>query len=221
MDRARGLAAGLLNREDVVSDASDVSNLNDVKDASGVRDANDRTRRRFVVDEAAPLLERTPKMLDALLRGLPAGWLAAHEGGETWSAPEVIAHLIHGEHADWLPRVRVILESGDTRPFAPFDRFAHATFAGTKTLPELLDEFARLRAESLEALRALDLTEADLDRRGLHPALGPVTMRQLLATWVAHDLDHVMQISRLLARQYSDEVGPWRQYLRVISGQQG
>jgi DinB superfamily len=181
----------------------------------------DRTRRPFVMDEAVAILARTPATLDALLRGLPVGWIAAHEGGDTWSPFDVVGHLIHGERTDWLPRAMIILEHGEGRAFDKFDRFAQFAVSEGRTLANLLDEFATLRLENLRDLSALRLTDADLDRRGRHPALGVVTLRQLLATWVAHDLDHVMQISRVLARQYSDEVGPWRAYLRIISGTQG
>lgn len=180
-----------------------------------------RARRPFVMEEATAILARTPLALDALLRGLSEEWVGANEGVDTWSPFDVIGHLIHGERTDWLPRARIILERGDTRAFDAFDRFAQLRASQDRTLPDLLDEFAALRATNLRALESLALTEADLDRRGLHPELGPVTMRQLLATWVAHDLDHVVQISRVLARQYSDEVGPWRAYLRIISGTQG
>ncbi len=181
----------------------------------------DRTRRRLTVPEASALLARTPATLDAWLRGLPAGWLAAHEGGETWSPTDVLGHLIHGERTDWMPRVRHILEHGDTTAFDPFDRTAQFHESAGLDMPALLDEFTRLRHANLRDLATLALDEAALDRPGRHPALGPVTMRQLLATWVAHDLDHVTQIARVLARQYEDEVGPWRAYLRVISGSQG
>jgi uncharacterized damage-inducible protein DinB len=179
------------------------------------------SRRSFDLAEATAILERTPRVLDAFLRGLPDGWIAAHEGGETWSPFDVVGHLIHGEKADWLPRARRILEHGESVAFDPFDRFAQFAESQGRTLDQLLDEFAARRAESLRGLRALNLTDADLDRRGRHPALGSVTLRNLLATWVAHDLDHIGQIARVLARQYTDEVGPWRQYLRVISGTQG
>jgi hypothetical protein len=180
-----------------------------------------RTRRRVALDEAIPLLARTPKVLDAMLRDLPAGWISAHEGGETWSPFDVVGHLIHGEQTDWMPRVRRILADGDSRPFEPFDRLAQITASAGKRLPDLLDELARLRAANLRELTGIELTDADLDRKGRHPALGPVTLGQLLATWVAHDLDHIVQVARVMATQYSDEVGPWRAYLRVISGQQG
>jgi DinB superfamily len=181
----------------------------------------DRTRRSFVIDEAITILSRTPATLDALLRGMPDGWIVAHEGGETWSPFDVLGHLIHGERTDWIPRARIILQHGEARAFDKFDRFAQFAASKGQSVASLLDEFATLRRENLGELAAMKLTEADLDRRGRHPELGVVTLRQLLATWVAHDLDHVMQISRVLARQYSDEVGPWRAYLRIISGTQG
>jgi len=183
--------------------------------------AGDRTRRPLSIPEASALLARTPPLLDAWLRGLPESWLVAHEGGETWSPIDVLGHLIHGEQTDWMPRVRRILEHGDTLAFEKFDRFAQfREFAGWP-VPRLLDEFARLRTENLRDLNSLSLDDAALDRPGLHPELGPVTMRALIATWVAHDLDHVVQVARVMAKQYSDEVGPWRAYLRVISGSQG
>lgn len=180
-----------------------------------------RTRRSFALHEAIPILERTPKALDAMLHGLPDIWMNAHEGGETWTPFDVIGHLIHGERTDWMPRVRRILADGQSRPFEPFDRLAQLQESAGKRLPDLLDELARLRASNLQDLVALDLTEADLARKGRHPALGTVTLGQLLATWVAHDLDHIVQVARVLAHQYTDEVGPWRAYLRVISGEPG
>jgi hypothetical protein len=183
--------------------------------------SQDRTRRPFVLEEAIAVLARTPAALDGLLRGLPQSWIDGNEGGSTWSAYDVVGHLIHGEETDWMPRARIILEHGDTRPFEKFDRLAQFKTSPDRTLGDLLDEFAAARRRNLDALQRLGLTAADLDRPGRHPELGAVTLRQLLATWVAHDLDHVMQISRVLARQYSNEVGPWRAYLRVISGEQG
>jgi hypothetical protein len=181
----------------------------------------DRTRRPFDLGEATAILSRTPAALDALLRGLPDGWIAAHEGGDTWSPRDVVGHLIHGERTDWMARARIILADGEARPFDPFDRFAQFTESEGRTLADLLEDFASLRAANVRDLEALALTEADLDRRGRHPALGVVTLRQLLSTWVAHDLDHIVQIARVLARQYADAVGPWRAYLRVISGEPG
>jgi len=181
----------------------------------------DRSRRHFDMADAIAILSRTPATLDALLRGLPDGWITAHEGADTWSPFDVVGHLIHGERTDWMPRARMILQHGDSRPFDTFDRFAQFEASKGRMLDSLLDELAMLRQQNVRDLAALHLTEADLDRRGHHPALGPATLRQLLATWVAHDLDHVVQISRVLARQYTDEVGPWRAYLRIISGVQG
>lgn len=155
------------------------------------------------------------------MRGLPDDWVTANEGGETWSPFDVIGHLIHGERTDWVPRARIILEHGEARAFDRFDRFAQFEASQGRSLGELLDEFAGLRQQNLRELHGLRLSDADLEKRGRHPELGVVSLRQLLATWVAHDLDHVMQISRVLARQYADAVGPWKAYLRVISGTQG
>jgi hypothetical protein len=170
---------------------------------------------------ARALLARTPALLDAWLRDLPDEWLRNNEGGESWSPFDVLGHFIHGEKTDWIPRLSRILEHGTALQFDKFDRFAQFRDSAGLTMGELLDEFARRRAESLRALDAFALDEAALDRRGLHPELGEVTVRQLLATWVAHDLDHLMQIARVLAHQYAGEVGPWRAYLRIISGQPG
>ena len=183
--------------------------------------SSNRTRRPFVIEEATAILARTPATLDALLRGLPDGWIAAHEGGQTWSPFDVVGHLIHGEQTDWMPRLRIILEHGESQPFEKFDRLAQFTASRGRRLPDLLDRLAGLRRDNLADLAAMRLSNADLDRRGRHPELGAVTARQLLATWVAHDLDHVVQIARVMATQYSDEVGPWRAYLRIISGQPG
>lgn len=177
-----------------------------------------RTRRGYDVDEATALLARTPAVLDTWLRGLPDGWLSATEGPDTWSPFDIVGHLVHGERTDWMPRVRRLLEHGESLAFDPFDRFAQFSESEGKRMGALLDEFARLRASSLERLRALSLTPTQLDLTGRHPAFGVVTLRQLLATWVAHDLDHVSQIARVIARQYSDEVGPWREYLRIVNG---
>lgn len=183
--------------------------------------SQDRTRRRLSLSEATALLARTPATLNAWLRDLPEGFLTGNEGGESWSPTDVLGHLIHGERTDWIPRVKRILEHGDRMAFDKFDRFAQFhEFAGMG-VPELLDEFQRAREANLRELAALGLDETMLDKPGLHPQLGPVTLRNLLATWVAHDLDHIVQIARVMARQYSDEVGPWQAFLRVISGKQG
>ena len=181
----------------------------------------DRTRRPFVLTEAVDILARTPAVVAAMLQGLPDHWTNAHEGGDTWSAFDIVGHLIHGEEADWLARARIIIEYGESRPFDKFDRQAQFEASKGKTMTQLLDQFATLRAQRLRELADLRLTDADLDRRGQHPVFEVVTLRQLLATWVAHDFDHIVQVSRVLATQYADAVGPWRAYLRVISGQQG
>jgi hypothetical protein len=178
-------------------------------------------RPSFALRDAVALLSRTPATLDTLLRGLPAWWTMANEGADTWSPFDVIGHLVHGEETDWIPRVKTILEHGESRTFEKFNREAQFESASGATLESRLDEFATLRRENLRELASFELTEADLERTGRHPAFGVVTLRQLLATWVAHDLDHVMQVSRVLGQQYADDVGPWRAYLRIISGQPG
>jgi hypothetical protein len=169
----------------------------------------------FNLSEAVAILSRTPASLAAMLEGLPETWTRATEGEGTWSPYDVIGHLIHGEHTDWIPRAQHIL-SGDPGPFVPFDRTAQFTDSQGKTLGELLKTFAGLRQENLATLRGMDLTAADLDRKGLHPELGEVTLRQLLATWVVHDLDHVSQIARTMAKVYSEATGPWIEYLSIL-----
>jgi hypothetical protein len=162
------------------------------------------------------LLAVTPGTLDALLRDLPEEWTMRNEGGNTFNAFDVLGHLIHGERTDWMPRAKRILEFGESRAFDRYDRRAQERESKGKSLPELLDEFARLRGENLADLRALNLTEQDLNRRGLHPELGTVTLSQLVATWAAHDLTHLHQISRIMAHQYREAVGPWTAYLGVM-----
>ena len=157
----------------------------------------DRTRPSFAMEEAVALPARTPGTLDALLRGLPDGWIRAHEGGETWSPFDVIGHLIHGERTDWIARAEIILAQGANRRFTPYDRFAQFQESQGKSLAELLDEFARLRAQNLTTLAGWKLTDAQLDLTGEHPEFGSVALRQLLATWVAHDLGHIAQTARV------------------------
>jgi hypothetical protein len=154
--------------------------------------------------------------LDAYLRGLPEGWTSANEGPDTWSAYDILGHLIHGERTDWLPRIRRVLEDGDTRAFEPFDRFAQQRESVGKSVSDLLDEFAAARRANLDDFRSLGLEESDLDRRGRHPSLGGVTMRNLLATWVVHDLGHIAQVSRVMAKRYTEDIGPWIAYLPVV-----
>ena len=167
------------------------------------------------LDEVVAVLQRTPATLTALLSGLPEVWVSATEGEGTWSPYDVIGHLIHGERTDWIPRARHIL-AGDTRVFEPFDRSAQFTDSRGKSLSELLEMFATLRRENVAVLLDLKLTEADLSRTGLHPELGEVTLGQLLATWVVHDLDHVGQIARTMAKAYDGAVGPWTAYLSIL-----
>lgn len=162
------------------------------------------------------VLSRMPAALDALLRGLPEAWVRQNEGGNTWSAFDVVGHLIHGESTDWMPRARMILECGETKTFVPFDRLAQFDESRGKSLGQLLDEFARLRAKNLAELRALNLSEKDFERLGRHPALGTVSLSQLVAAWAVHDLTHLHQISRIMAHQYREAVGPWSKFLGVL-----
>ncbi len=170
----------------------------------------------FSLDDTVEILRSTPDTLWVLLAGLSDGWTSANEGPDTWSPFDVVGHLIHGEKTDWIPRARIILEHGESRAFTPFDRFAQLQESKGKSLAVLLEEFADLRAENLQALENMQLTEADLGRTGRHPELGTVTLQQLLATWAVHDLGHIAQIARVMSMQYKDEVGPWSAYLRVI-----
>jgi hypothetical protein len=162
------------------------------------------------------LLTRTPLALNAFLRDLPEEWTFRNEGEQTWTVFDVIGHLIHGERTDWMQRAKRILEFGETRAFDRFDRLAQMRESQGKSLGQLLDEFARVRQENLNELGAMNLRPEDFERRGLHPALGSVTLSQLLATWAAHDLTHLHQISRVMAHQYREAVGPWSAFLGVL-----
>jgi hypothetical protein len=170
----------------------------------------------FDLETAVPVLARTPQVLNALLRWLPPAWESGREGPDTWSPYDVVGHLIHGERTDWMPRVEHLLAHGEAVPFPAFDRFAQFQASSGQSLAQLLDTFRELRGESLSRLAALRLTATDLERTGQHPEFGRVTLGQHLATWVVHDLDHLVQIARVMGRQYGDAVGPWRQYLRII-----
>lgn len=176
---------------------------------------------RLDLEHAADILSRTPVVLDAMLRDLPAGWASGNEGGQTWSPFDVLGHLIHGERADWLPRIRIILQAGESQTFETFDRFAQFEASAGKSVEELLDAFAELRSENIRALNALNLTERDLARTGSHPEFGAVTLGELIATWVAHDLDHIAQVTRTMAKQYGEAVGPWEAYLSVLKWKRG
>lgn len=170
----------------------------------------------FDLIAAVPMLERTPVVLQSLLCGLPSEWTHVDEGAGTWSVREVLAHLIHGEEADWIPRVRHLMEWGDRKPFPPFDRTFAFAEQRERAVEELVDEFSTLRRKSLGSLAALSLTTTDLAREGRHPEFGRVTLSQHLATWVGHDLTHLSQIVRVMAVQYREAVGPWAAYLRVV-----
>jgi len=170
----------------------------------------------FNLPQTIALLSNTPSALNTFLRDLPVAWTLRNEGGKSWSPFDIVGHLIHGERTDWMARARIILEHGESRAFDPFDRLAQERESQGKSLPELLDEFARLRSDNLEALREMNLQPTDFDRRGRHPALGVVTLSELLATWAVHDLTHLHQLARVMAYQYGDAVGPWSAYLGVL-----
>jgi len=173
----------------------------------------------FTISLAVEVLERTPAVLRALLAGLSDEWTTGNEGPDTWSPYDVVGHLIHGERTDWMARARIILRQDPDpahRTFQTFDRFAQFRESRGKSLAQLLDEFAAARRDNLIELRALNLGDADLEKTGIHPKFGTVTLKQLLSTWVAHDFDHLMQISRVMGKQLKDDVGPWTEFLRVV-----
>jgi hypothetical protein len=168
------------------------------------------------LEQTISLLSRTPAALNALVRDLPEPWTRRNEGETSWSVFDIVGHLIHGERTDWMPRARMVLQFQEGKTFEPFDRLGQVRESQGKSLEQLLDEFARLRSENLRELRALKLRPEDLALRGRHPALGVVTLSQLLATWAVHDLTHLHQVSRVMAHQYRDAVGPWSEYLGVL-----
>ena len=169
----------------------------------------------FNLEDALALLSRTPHVLDVQLKNLPESWTHQNEGEETWSVYDVVGHLIHGEKDDWITRTNIILDGGK-KNFTPFDRFAQFENSKGKTLPELLSEFTQLRQENIVKLKAMNITQDDFAKEGVHPDFGTVTLEQLLSTWVVHDLSHLAQIDRIMARQYMDEVGPWKKYLGIL-----
>jgi len=170
----------------------------------------------FKIDDALPILERTPHVVSLLLRNLPDGWIYQNEGGETWTAYDVIGHYIHGEKTDWIPRMQIILGDGD-KHFVPFDRFAQFRDSKGKTLEQLLDEFASLRKQNIQQLKSIELTGQVLNRKGIHPQFGEVTFKELLSSWVVHDLTHINQITRVMAKQYTEAVGPWKAYMSILN----
>ncbi len=175
----------------------------------------------FELEHAIKILERTPTVLKTLLFELPSGFIENNEGENTWSPFDVLGHLIYGEQVNWIPRAKMILEFEMQKPFEPFDRFAQFEMSKGKTVPELLEQFEMLRRQNILTLKDMQLNAQDLEKLGNHPEFGGISLAQLLATWVAHDLDHIVQISRVLAKNYRDAVGPWRGYLSVMKERTG
>lgn len=171
---------------------------------------------QYNLNEAVTILSRTPEVLNSLLKNLPEDWVKNNEGADTWSPYDVVGHMVHGERKDWTERMNIILSDAEDKTFQPFDRFAQLTESKGKSMEILLEDFAILRARNLLLLQEANITDADLDKKGIHPALGEVTLRQLLSTWVVHDLNHTAQITRVMAKQYKENVGPWQEYLRIL-----
>lgn len=171
----------------------------------------------FQLEQAFEILRQTPGTLRSLLAGLSDAWIWNHAGADTWSPHNVVGHLIHCEETDWIPRARIILEHGESRPFDPVDRIAHLTRFKNQPLDQMLNRFEQLRRQNLAALQNMNITAEQLDRRGTHPALGAVTLRQLLATWVAHDLNHIGQVVEVMSKQYAEAVGAWEAFLPILS----
>lgn len=171
----------------------------------------------FSITKSIAILERTPNVLSSMLKNIPNDWVSCNEGPETWSAFDVIGHLIHGEKTDWMRRTKIILSDKTDKSFEAFDRFAQFKTKRGKSINDLIIEFARLRETNLEELKTLQINESDLKKTGNHPAFGPVSLKQLLATWVAHDLSHIAQISRVMAKHYREDIGPFIQYLRIMN----
>ena len=172
---------------------------------------------KFDKAQSIEILERTPVVLKTLLSGLDDEWIMSNEGPETFSPFDVIGHLIHGEKTDWAVRAKIILEFGLSKPFTPWNRFAQYEVSKGKTVEQLLDEFSAIRKENLQWLKSVDLSENDLEKKGMHPVLGEVTLRNLMTTWVVHDLTHIAQITRVMAKQYKDEMGPWPEFFRILN----
>lgn len=170
----------------------------------------------FSFNKSIEILERTPKVLELMLENLSDEWTMNNEGPETWSPYDVLGHLIHGEQTDWITRTKIILSDSPDKAFKPFDRFAQFEESRGKSLTNLLDEFKKARKENLKFLKGLNLSEEDLDRTGIHPKFGDITLRQLLSTWTIHDLSHIAQIARVMSKQYKEAVGPWVEYLPIL-----
>jgi DinB superfamily len=172
---------------------------------------------KYTIAEAGQILERTPLVLRTLLTGLADGWTMNNEGPDTFSPYDVLGHLIYGEKTDWVIRAKIILAFGISKPFTPWDRFAQYEESKGKMLDQLLDEFESARKENMQWFQSLNLSESDLDKTGMHPQLGEITLRNLLSTWVVHDLTHIAQITRVMAKQYKEETGPWLEFFRILS----
>jgi len=170
----------------------------------------------FTLEKSMEILERTPDVLNRMLQNISAEWTSNNEGGQTWSVYDIIGHLIHGERTDWIPRAEIILSEKHDKKFESFNRLAQFEESKEKSLTQLLDEFKTLREKNIEYLRSKKLTDKNLEEKGIHPTFGEVTLSQLLSTWVVHDLNHIAQISRVMAKQYKVEVGPWIEYLRIL-----
>ena len=170
----------------------------------------------FEKDKAIEILKRTPSTIEALLKGISKEWLMNNEGENTWSPYDIVGHLIHGEKTDWIPRAKIILSDSQNKTFEPFDRFAKMGENQKRDIEELLEEFKKLRTENLKELQSLQVDESTLRKKGMHPELGEVNLQELLSTWVVHDLGHISQISRVMAKQYKDEVGVWKEYLGIL-----
>lgn len=171
---------------------------------------------KYNLKRSIEVLERTPFVIEKMLRGVSKEWYSPNEGPDTWSPYDVVGHLIHGEKTDWIERIEIILSKKTDKQFKPFDRFAQFTESKGKTLPQLLDEFKRLRKKNIAKLKAKKLTASDLKKTGVHPKFGTVTLEQLLSTWTVHDLGHIAQIARVMSKQYSAAVGPWKEYLPIL-----
>ncbi|MEO5947320.1 MAG: DinB family protein [Chitinophagaceae bacterium] len=170
----------------------------------------------FTLERSIEILERTPDVLIAMLQNISPEWTSKNEGEQTWSVYDIIGHLIHGERTDWIPRAEIILSEKHDKKFEHFDRQAQFEDSNGKSLTQLLDEFKTLRKKNIEYLRSKELTAKNLEQKGVHPTFGEVTLSQLISTWVVHDLNHISQISRVMAKQYKAEVGPWIEYLRIL-----
>ena len=171
----------------------------------------------YNINKALEILKQTPKTLSTFLSNLSDEWIYCNEGGETWSAYDIIGHLIHGEKTDWTSRLKLMYYEGEIQTFTPFDRFAQFENSKGKTLKQLLEEFTELRKRNIDFVLSLNITKLDFDKKAIHPDLGEVSLKQLLATWTVHDLGHIAQISRIMAKQYKHEVGPWKKYLSILN----